>query len=141
MPPRRRTGWRPRSRGSASAAPCDGPVASRRGDLEVLYQAAIALTCASRYEGTGIPVLEAMAAGCAVIASDSTGLVETVGEAGLLVGPADVDGWATAMDRLLTDPARRAELVAAGRQAVRHYDWAASADALAAAYRTVAAAS
>jgi alpha-1,3-rhamnosyl/mannosyltransferase len=110
-------------------------------DLEVLYQEATALTFVSRYEGCGHPALEAMSVGCPVIASDSTGLVETVGSGGLLVGPRDVNGWAAAMERLLTDADERAELVRRGALDVARYDWAASAEALADAYRAVASAS
>jgi glycosyltransferase involved in cell wall biosynthesis len=109
--------------------------------LEVLYRNATALTFVSRYEGCGNPVLEAMAADCPVIASDCTGLIETVGAAGLLVGPMDVDGWAAAMDLVLTDGACHDSLVTSGRTSVGRYDWATSARALAAAYREVAEAS
>jgi glycosyltransferase involved in cell wall biosynthesis len=110
-------------------------------DLEVLYAEATALTFASRYEGCGNPVLEAMAAGCPVVASDATGLVETVGDAGVLVGPVDVAGWAKAMELLLTDPGARAELAERGAAHIGAYDWAESARALADAYRAVVSAS
>jgi alpha-1,3-rhamnosyl/mannosyltransferase len=106
-------------------------------DLEVLYEEATALTFASRYEGCGNPVLEAMSARCPVIASDCTGLVETVGDAGTLVGPQDVDGWAKAMEQLLTDEGARTELIGRGVAHVATYDWATSAQALADAYRAV----
>lgn len=109
-----------------------------RRDLEVLYQLATALTFASRYEGCGIPVIEAMAAGCPVIASDCTGLPEMVGDAGVLIDPDDVDGWSRAMVQMLDYIQERARFVDLGTTRALRFDWTGSAEALVAAYRAVA---
>jgi alpha-1,3-rhamnosyl/mannosyltransferase len=109
-----------------------------RVDLDLLLAAATALTCPSTYEGFGIPVLEAMSRGCPVVASAATALPEVVDDAGLLVEPHDVDGWADAMDRLLQDRDQTERLVEAGLARARSFSWEASGQALAAAYATVA---
>jgi glycosyltransferase involved in cell wall biosynthesis len=87
--------------------------------LRRLLRGASALVYPSRYEGYGLPISEAMALGCPVIASGVTALPEVVGDAGLLIDPDDVDGWANAMQRLLVDADLRARLIAAGRERVR----------------------
>jgi glycosyltransferase involved in cell wall biosynthesis len=76
----------------------------------------------SRYEGFGLPVLEAMHGGTPVVAADSTCLPEVVGEAGVLVDVDDVEAWASTIVDLLGRPERRAEMAAAG--AVRAERWA-----------------
>ena len=106
-------------------------------DLEVLYQSAAALALPSRYEGTGIPALEAMAAGCPVVASDSTGLPEVVADAGLLLGSRDINTWVEVLNEVLEQPALRTRLAEAGRARARSFSWTRSADALAGAYRRV----
>lgn len=105
------------------------------GDLNSLYGAATALTFPSRYEGFGAPVLEAMARACPVIAADATALPEVVGRAGRLVGPDDVEGWASAMKELLVDHDRRADLAQAGLERAHGFEWARSAGLLEDAYR------
>jgi glycosyltransferase involved in cell wall biosynthesis len=87
--------------------------------LDALFRDAVALVYPSTYEGFGLPLAEAMATGCPVIASDRTALPEVVGDAGILLDPDDVDGWANAMLRLLGDQSRRAELIASGRERAR----------------------
>jgi len=72
-----------------------------RGDLDALIGRATALVFPSRYEGFGLPVLEAMAAGCPVIAADATALPEVVDGVGTLVAPDDIPGWADAMNAAL----------------------------------------
>ncbi len=113
-----------------------GRVPSR--DIEVLYQEATALSFASRYEGCGIPVIEAMASGCPVIASDCTGLPEMVGDAGVLVGAMDSGAWSAAMLSILEDSTERARLTEAGLVRARRFDWTSSARCLLAAYMAVA---
>src|SRR5690606_16446465 len=81
-----------------------------RADLDALLAGAVALAFPSRYEGFGVPVLEAMALGCPVAAADATALPEVVGDAGLLVGPDDVAGWAEALGRLSGDAGERRRL-------------------------------
>ncbi|MGB0502359.1 MAG: glycosyltransferase, partial [Acidimicrobiales bacterium] len=76
----------------------------------------------SRYEGFGLPVLEAMHGGTPVVAADSTCLPEVLGEAGVLVDVDDVEAWASTIVDLLGRPERRAEMAAAG--AVRAERWA-----------------
>jgi glycosyltransferase involved in cell wall biosynthesis len=88
-------------------------------ELDALFRDAVALVYPSVYEGFGLPLAEAMAMGCPVIASDRTALPEVVGDAGILLNPDDVDGWADAMLRLLGDESLRAELIAAGRERAR----------------------
>jgi alpha-1,3-rhamnosyl/mannosyltransferase len=69
----------------------------------------------SRYEGFGLPPVEAMALGVPVVAGRAASIPEVVGDAGLLVDPDDADGFAAAMGRVLAEPALAADLVARGR--------------------------
>jgi glycosyltransferase involved in cell wall biosynthesis len=94
-----------------------------RAELAALYESAIALAWPSRFEGFGVPVLEAMGAGCAVVASSATAIPEVVGDAGILLSPDDRAGWTAALERVLTDPAHRADLVARGYARVREFSW------------------
>lgn len=106
-----------------------------RGDLDWLVRHACGLTFPSRFEGFGLPVLEAMGNGCPVIAADSTALPEVVGNAGLLLDPDDVEAWADAMIVLLDEPLRREWLIEAGLGRTTAYRWSASTDAMLDAYR------
>jgi len=83
--------------------------------LAALYAGASLLAFPSRFEGFGIPVLEAMAAGCPVVAADATALPSLVGDAGVLVDPDDGPGWTRAMSDLLADEVARQRLSDAGR--------------------------
>jgi alpha-1,3-rhamnosyl/mannosyltransferase len=85
-----------------------------RADLDALYRGAVATTFPSRHEGYGLPVSEAMAWGSPVVASNVTALPEVVGDAGILLGPDDVDAWAGTMERLLDDRSLRASLAERG---------------------------
>jgi glycosyltransferase involved in cell wall biosynthesis len=91
------------------------------GVLDRLYRGAVACTFPSRFEAVGLPVLEAMARGCPVLAADATALPAVVGGAGELVPPGDAAAWAAAMNRRLDagDDERRRELVALGRRRVQ----------------------
>jgi alpha-1,3-rhamnosyl/mannosyltransferase len=104
-------------------------------DLDRLLAGAVGLVYPSRFEGYGLPLAEAMALGCPVIASSATALPEVVGDAGLVIGPDDVAGWTAAMLRLLDDETLRSRLVAAGRERVRSLSPGESARRLVAAYR------
>ena len=87
-------------------------------------------------ESFGLTALEALAAGCAVVAADGGGLPDLVrpGETGLLVPPGDAPALAAAVLSLLADPARRARLAAAGRRLADQLTLTAYADAVEAAY-------
>jgi glycosyltransferase involved in cell wall biosynthesis len=97
--------------------------------LDALYRRATLCALPSRYEGFGLPALEAMARGCPVVASDATALPGVVGDAGLLVPPGDVVGWAGALTELVGDDAARADFAARGLQRATTFTWAASARA------------
>jgi alpha-1,3-rhamnosyl/mannosyltransferase len=71
--------------------------------LAVLYNAARALVYPSLYEGFGLPPLEMMACGGAVIASKTEAVIETAGRYACLVHPEDIDGWRHAMERMVSD--------------------------------------
>jgi len=107
------------------------------GDLPAIYSLATIFAFPTWYEGFGIPVVEAMACGTPVVAADNSSLPEAVGEAGLMVNAADLDGLADALARLLADEALRERLVAAGRDQARRFLWQESARKLLAVYRSL----
>lgn len=82
--------------------------------LTALYGEATMVAFPSRFEGFGLPVVEAMSAGCPVIAASATALPAVVGSGGVLVDPDDVDGWAQEISGLLGDSAARRALSEAG---------------------------
>lgn len=94
-----------------------------RAQLVSLYREAVALVFLSRYEGFGLPVLEAMANGCPVIASNVTSLPEVAGDAAWLFDPADERGVAQAMLTLLQDAERREELRRRGLTQAARFSW------------------
>jgi glycosyltransferase involved in cell wall biosynthesis len=102
-----------------------------------LYREASALAFPSRYEGFGIPVLEAFAHGLPVVAANATALPEAVGDAGVLVDPLDSSAWAAALRTVLADPGLAERLRAAGTVRLASYSAAGSAAALADAYGRV----
>jgi glycosyltransferase involved in cell wall biosynthesis len=104
-------------------------------EMPALYSAARALVFPSLYEGFGLPALEAMAAGTPVIASNTTGLAEVVGDAGLTVDPRSADAFADALGRVLGDDGLRDRLAAAGRARAAEFTWVRTAAATAAVYR------
>jgi glycosyltransferase involved in cell wall biosynthesis len=93
-------------------------------ELEGLYDAAACLVCPSLHEGFGLPVLEAMARGVPVACSGRGALGEVAGEAALRFDPESVREIATAIERLLTDPAEAQRLRAAGRERASQFSWA-----------------
>jgi len=107
--------------------------------LDALYRRAAVCVVPSRYEGFGLPALEAMARGCPVVASAATSLPEVIGDAGLLVDARDVDAWTATLVDLLRDPAARADLAERGRTRARDFTWARSARAHLGAYRAATA--
>lgn len=108
-------------------------------DLVTVLQAARALLQPSIVEGFGIPVLEAMAAGCPVIASDTPALVEVLGGAGLHAKVGDTAGLAAAIHRLRSGSLRE-ELRARGLERARAFSWDIAARQTLEVYRETAAA-
>lgn len=91
--------------------------------LPALYSGALALVYPSLYEGFGLPPLEAMACGTAVITSNNTSLPEVVGDAGLLVDPESVASIGEAMSRVVLDTGLREQLRARGLERAKEITW------------------
>ncbi|MFV9503181.1 MAG: glycosyltransferase family 4 protein [Oscillochloridaceae bacterium umkhey_bin13] len=98
-------------------------------DGPLLYRACTVFAFPSRYEGFGLPPLEAMACGAPVIVSDASSLPEVVGGAALRVAPDDVVGWAAALGRLLGDSGLRADLAAQGLAQAANFSYQRTAEA------------
>lgn len=104
-------------------------------DLVRLYNAADVFVYPSRYEGFGLPVIEAMACGTPVVTSDTPTLREVAGGAALTFRPGDAGQLAAAIDGLLADPVRRERLAGASRARARELSWTTTAQLTADAYR------
>jgi glycosyltransferase involved in cell wall biosynthesis len=100
--------------------------------LAALYRGAEALVFPSRYEGFGLPVLEAMASGTPVVATSAGAIPEVAGDAAVLVEPGDPVGLAGGIERALAD---RDRLVRAGLERARLYSWKETAQRTLAVYQ------
>ncbi|BEP16065.1 glycosyltransferase family 1 protein [Acidothermaceae bacterium B102] len=94
------------------------------------YQRATVLCFPSRYEGFGVPLLEAMTAGVPVVSSDATCLPEVGGDAALYADPDDVEAWADAVGSIIADAPLRESLVARGALRTQAYPISAVGPAL-----------
>ncbi|HAY78375.1 MAG TPA: glycosyltransferase family 1 protein [Planctomycetaceae bacterium] len=92
-------------------------------ELRALYHHALALVYPSRYEGFGIPVLEAMACQTVVVAANTSSIPEVAGDAALLFDPPATDELADILSDLLTHPEQRQPLIERGLVRVRQFSW------------------
>lgn len=93
------------------------------GDLAHLYHAAEAFVFPSYLEGFGLPAVEAMACGAAVVASERGSLPEVVGDAGVYFDPQDAEGLAAALRRVLSDDGLRKEMRAKSLRRAPEFTW------------------
>jgi len=112
-----------------------GPVAE--ADKPALYRGAAAFVYPSRYEGFGLPPLEAMACGTPVIAGNGGALPEVIGDAGYALPPDDVRALAAAIIACCQDKHLATQLRARGPAQAQKFSWEYTARATAAAYSTV----
>jgi len=91
--------------------------------LAQMYSAANLFVFPSLYEGFGLPLLEAMACGCPVLASNITSIPEVVGDAGILVNPYDVEALSKTMYKMLRDDGLRKEMVQKGLERAHMFSW------------------
>jgi len=107
-------------------------------ELVRLYSEAEAVIVTSRYEGFGLPALEAMASGTPVVAFDNSSIPEVVGDGGILVADGDVEAFAAAVRGVVTDERRWKDLSDAGVARASAFSWDQAAIAHAEIYRAVA---
>ncbi|MEY9985980.1 MULTISPECIES: glycosyltransferase [Bradyrhizobium] len=96
-------------------------------DLAYLMDRALCLIFPSWTEGFGLPIIEAMARGCPVIASDRASMSEVCGDAALLAPPDDPRRWVQCIRQLSTSGDLRDELVGRGRERIKMFSWARTA--------------
>ncbi|MEO6121607.1 MAG: glycosyltransferase family 1 protein [Acidimicrobiales bacterium] len=127
----------------AGAAPMGVPSGVRwlgyvdRSNLAGLYGAATVVAYWSRYEGFGLPPLEAMACGATVVASRVGALADVLGDGGVLLRPGDIGALAATLSRLLVDRQERCALATEARRQAGRYSWAATAMTTVEVYRSL----
>ncbi len=92
-------------------------------DLPSLYKHALCYVLPSLYEGFGLPVVEAMKYGCPVITSNVSSLPEAGGDAALYVDPMSVEDIAEKMEKVMSSPSLREEMVKKGYNHIRKFSW------------------
>lgn len=109
-------------------------------ELVDLYRNATALVFPSRYEGFGLPVLEAMARRTPVIAANASSIPEVARDAAILIDPDDVAALTDAMRRIADEPDLASQMVQRGVEVVKSFSWDETARATVAAYEELDAA-
>jgi glycosyltransferase involved in cell wall biosynthesis len=97
------------------------------GQLKSLYTNALCFVFPSKYEGFGIPALEAMALGCPVVASSIDACREVCGEAARYFDPRDASALGDILHQLFDSDAERARMSVLGRERAANFSWSASA--------------
>jgi glycosyltransferase involved in cell wall biosynthesis len=96
-------------------------------ELRLAYAGAAALVYPSKYEGFGMPIIEAMACGCPVITTPNASIPEVAGEAALYVQDDDIEGMANALWEV-QKPSVRRNVIQAGLQQAQKFSWATMAE-------------
>jgi glycosyltransferase involved in cell wall biosynthesis len=97
-------------------------------DIAYLYSGASVFLFPSRYEGFGIPPLEAMTCGTPVISTNVFSLPEVIGDAGILLDPDDIDGWVEAIIKVVSDETKREEMRRKGIERAKLFSWKIAAE-------------
>ena len=103
--------------------------------LSEWYRRASLFAYPSRYEGFGLPVLEAMASGCPVIATSAGSVPEVTGRSAMLIAPEDAPAWRAAIRHVLLDAGQASELARTGIERAKAFTWDRTAEGTLAAYR------
>lgn len=106
-------------------------------ELASAYANALCFVYPSRYEGFGLPTLEAMASGCPTILARSSSHPEVGGDAAAYFAPEDVGALATALDRITQDPDQRQAMRASGLRRAASFTWRRTAELTAGGYATL----
>ncbi|MDR3253904.1 MAG: glycosyltransferase family 4 protein [Endomicrobium sp.] len=92
-------------------------------ELIELYAKALIFVFPSLYEGFGIPILEAFAAGCPALLSNQSSLPEIGGEAAVYFDPSSIEEMRSKMEKVITSPELQKELIKKGREQVKKFSW------------------
>jgi len=106
-------------------------------DLPLLFQASRAFVYPSRYEGFGLPVLQAMASGTPVLTTKLSSIPEVAGNAAVYINPDDPALLAQAINAILTNKEMRSSLIASGKKQAAMFSWKRTADETVEVYREV----
>jgi len=107
--------------------------------LPIYYNAADVFVFPSLYEGFGLPVVEAMACGCPVVASGTTSIPEIAGDAAILVNPSSPDEIAESVFEIMSCEEKRREMIEKGLIQISRFDWKVAAAKTLKIYEKVAA--
>jgi alpha-1,3-rhamnosyl/mannosyltransferase len=100
----------------------------------LLYNRAALFAYPSLYEGFGLPLLEAMACGCPVVASNATAIPQTAGDAAILVDPTSIAALTAAMARVLGDAGLARRMSIEGKAQAARFSWTRTAELTRAVY-------
>jgi glycosyltransferase involved in cell wall biosynthesis len=102
----------------------------QEAELVRLYQKALVVVYVSIYEGFGLPVVEGMAAGVPVLASNTSAIPEVSGKAALLINPYSIDEMASGLNTLAFNSSERSYRIQLGQKQAARFSWDASAEKL-----------